>query len=167
MTRELLDVVDLQGKKTGIACRACVHEKRLLHQSAFIILLDEQGRVFIQKRSFSKDLYAGQYAVSASGHVDAGESVLHAAKRELREELGLSGVRLVKIATVPAFTRFERTLCTYFKARLPENARFKLDRNELIANESKFLSWKQARKLGRRTAPSLRLAIELYDMGLV
>ena len=167
MARELLDVVDLRGRKIGLACRKCAHEKRLLHQSAFIILLDGRGRVFVQKRSFSKDLYSGQYAVSASGHVDAGESVIHAAKRELKEELGLSKVRLVKIAAVPAFNPFERTLCTYFKARLPENARLKLDAEELIAEKSRFMSWSEAKRLGEKMAPSLALAIELHGMGLV
>ena len=37
----------------------------------------------------SKDLYPGYFTVSASGHVDKGETYEESAKRELLEEIGL------------------------------------------------------------------------------
>jgi len=165
---EVVEVLDRRWKAIGRATRPAAHAKRLLHRSVHILLFDSLGRLFVQRRSLSKDLYPGKYAASASGHVRAGEPIRQAAARELSEELGLKGIRLTHIATLPSITPEERELCTYFRASLPKNASLRLNRKELIPEDSRFLSWKQAGAIaGRRRAPSLSIALRLHRQGRV
>ena len=67
------------------------HQEGLLHRISVVYLTDDKNQILIQKRD------DGRLDHSAAGHVDAGESYLKAAKRELEEELGVSGVELTKV----------------------------------------------------------------------
>ena len=86
---EWLDVVDADNRVVGRAPRDVAHRDGLLHRSVHLLLLDGAGRVFVQRRSDTKDTNPGLWDSSAAGHVDSGESPLAAAVRELREELGV------------------------------------------------------------------------------
>ncbi|MEM3030557.1 MAG: NUDIX domain-containing protein [Candidatus Micrarchaeia archaeon] len=165
---EVVAVVDERGRAVGRAARRTAHKKRLLHRSAHVLLFDSAGRLFVQRRALSKDLYPGKFAASASGHVRLGEGVRQAAARELAEELGLRGLKLIRIATILSSTPEENELCTYFKAVLPEGARASPNRKELILRDSRFLSWRQAAALNReKIAPSLAIALSLRRQGRV
>jgi isopentenyl-diphosphate delta-isomerase type 1 len=87
--RELFDVVDEQDRVNGQAARAEVHARGLRHRAVHIFLFNTAGKLFIQKRSTSKDTYPGCYDSSASGHLESGEDYDACALRELREELGI------------------------------------------------------------------------------
>jgi 16S rRNA (adenine1518-N6/adenine1519-N6)-dimethyltransferase len=52
----------------------------------------------LQKRSIWKDRNPGIWDSSAAGHVDSGEDYLTAARRELREELGIEAPELIPFA---------------------------------------------------------------------
>jgi isopentenyldiphosphate isomerase len=54
-----------------------------------VFLLDEDGRIYLQKRSIEKLEHPGKWDSSASGHVESGESYQTAAARELEEEIGV------------------------------------------------------------------------------
>jgi isopentenyldiphosphate isomerase len=61
-----------------------------------VLVFNARGEVFLQKRSMKKDIAAGKWDSSASGHLDSGEDYDACAVREVREELGLdlkSGTR--------------------------------------------------------------------------
>lgn len=60
-----------------------------MHRACHMLLFNSSGEVFLQKRSMSKDKSPGLWDFSAAGHVDAAESYLDCAVRELEEELGL------------------------------------------------------------------------------
>src|SRR5260221_2408518 len=85
---ELFDVVDLDDRVTGRAPRSAVHAGKLLHRAVHVLIHDTNGHLFLQKRSLSKDTFPGCWDSSCSGHVDAGEDYVTAARRELGEELG-------------------------------------------------------------------------------
>jgi isopentenyl-diphosphate delta-isomerase len=53
-----------------------------------VIIHDANGHLFLQRRSPSKDTFPNCWDNSCTGHVDAGEDYLTAARRELGEELG-------------------------------------------------------------------------------
>lgn len=87
---EIFDIVDGQDRVVGRATRKEVHARRLLHRATHVLVFDQAGRVFLQKRSLLKDSAPGCWDSSCSGHLDTGEDYLAAAVRELKEEIGVS-----------------------------------------------------------------------------
>lgn len=100
---ELFDVVDEADQVIGQATRQEVHERGLLHRAAHVFVTNSRGELLVQQRSSTKDSYPLHWTSSASGHLDAGESYLEAAGRELREEIGLEATLefLVKLPAGP------------------------------------------------------------------
>lgn len=88
MAEEYSDVVNENDEIVDIAKREDCHKSNLIHRAIAIFVFNDQGKLLLQKRSKSKDLYKGYWACSVSGHLDIDESYEHAAKRELKEELG-------------------------------------------------------------------------------
>lgn len=87
---EFFDVLDKNGNPTGqIKARADVHRDGDWHKAVHIWILNSSGELLIQKRSLDKAEGAGQWDISAAGHVPAGETVVETATKELEEELGL------------------------------------------------------------------------------
>ncbi len=91
---EEVAIVDPNDVLIGSASRREMRRRNLIHRASYIIVLDRQGRLFVQKRSMGKDVYPGLLDVAAGGVVLAGESYEVSAERELAEELGISGVAL-------------------------------------------------------------------------
>ncbi|MBA8666691.1 NUDIX domain-containing protein [Holosporaceae bacterium 'Namur'] len=83
-----IDVISHLGKVLYRATREQVYEELLPHRIV-LILVREGDKIFIQKRADCVKYLPGYYCTSAGGHVEAGEAPLDAAKRELKEELGL------------------------------------------------------------------------------
>lgn len=73
----------------GITTKNLAHTNALLHPISVIYLFNSKHGLLIQKR-----LDVGLWDHSAAGHVDLGENFLEAAKRELREELGIVKIKL-------------------------------------------------------------------------
>jgi isopentenyldiphosphate isomerase len=86
---EYFDVVNELDEVTGRALRREVHARGLWHRAIHVLVFDPLGRVFLQKRSMTKDSSPGLWDSSCSGHVDSGEDYDPAARRELGEEIGL------------------------------------------------------------------------------
>jgi len=87
---EMLDIVDEADEVVAQATRAAVHAGNHLHRATHMLLQNSRGQVFVQLRSKTKDMNPGLWDTSAAGHVDAGESYLDCAVRELQEELGVT-----------------------------------------------------------------------------
>jgi len=86
---EYLDVVDENDNLTGeIEDKDIIHEKGLWHREVAVWVMNEKGDILVQKRAASKRIKPNKWGFCA-GHVDAGEDVEKAAKRELFEEEGL------------------------------------------------------------------------------
>ena len=90
VSQELLDVVDENDKVIGVRTRGEIHAEGLMHRAVHILVFNEAGDLFLQKRSMSKDNNPGQWDSSAAGHVDSGEEYDTCAVREIEEELGFS-----------------------------------------------------------------------------
>jgi isopentenyl-diphosphate delta-isomerase type 1 len=99
---EILDVVDEHDRVIGQAPRAEVHARRLRHRAVHILLFNMRGELYLQKRAATKDSFPGCYDSSASGHLEAGEAYDAGAVRELREELGLTGLPLQRLFKITA-----------------------------------------------------------------
>ncbi|MGH9222538.1 MAG: isopentenyl-diphosphate Delta-isomerase [Acidimicrobiales bacterium] len=60
-----------------------------LHRAFSVFLFDAEGRVLLQRRADGKHLFAGLWSNSCCSHPRPGEAVVDAARRRVREELGL------------------------------------------------------------------------------
>ena len=86
---ELFDILNQDGTKTGQIKERCqVHRDGDLHGSVHIWIIKD-GKALLQKRAMTKESFSGCFDVASSGHVDAGETYVMAAVRELEEETGV------------------------------------------------------------------------------
>jgi 8-oxo-dGTP pyrophosphatase MutT (NUDIX family) len=91
---ELVAVLDDSGEPHGFAIRAEVRRSNLLHAATAILVRRPDGRVYVHRRTDSKDIYPGAHDCWAGGVVVAGELPDEGARRELSEELGIEGAPL-------------------------------------------------------------------------
>ena len=91
MRTEWFPLVDEEGNTIGKATRSECHSgSMLLHPVVHLHIFNQQGDLYLQKRSLSKDIQPGKWDTAVGGHVDYGEDVLDALRREVREELGVT-----------------------------------------------------------------------------
>lgn len=87
---EILDTVDKKDTILGSARMRKIYSAKLTHRIVHVFVVHSTtGEVYLQRRSLTKDFLPGYYCTSAGGHVHSGENHQQAARRELREELGL------------------------------------------------------------------------------
>jgi len=87
---EQIDVLNSDGTSAGYACgRSRVHAEGLWHRTVHIWAFDSDGRILFQLRSRVKENNPGLFDTSCAGHISAGDTSIHAAVRELSEELGI------------------------------------------------------------------------------
>ena len=94
---EIFDVVDLKDLVIGQATRREVHEKGLFHRAVHILIFNESGEIYLQKRAMAKDTHPGRWVSSVSGHLDLGEDYFTAARREFGEELCVEAPELERL----------------------------------------------------------------------
>lgn len=81
---EYLDVYNENHEMIGTYPRDEVYEKGMWHNTIHCWLYDNEGNVYFQVRSDADKLYT-----TASGHVQAGETLKEAFGREVSEEIGI------------------------------------------------------------------------------
>jgi isopentenyldiphosphate isomerase len=89
MSEEIFDVVNERDEVIDQKPRKEVHARGLWHRAIHVLVFNARGEVFLQKRSMKKDVAAGKWDSSSSGHLDTGEDYDACAVREVREEIGL------------------------------------------------------------------------------
>ena len=88
---EYFPLVDENGNVTGKASRSECHSGTFwLHPVVHLHVFNGEGKLYLQKRSESKDIQPGKWDTSVGGHVDYGEDTDHALRREVCEELGIT-----------------------------------------------------------------------------
>lgn len=94
---EIVQIVDRENIETKTLPRSVMREHGLIHRASYILVFNEYGELFLQKRTATKDLYPSCWDVAAGGVVLAGETYEESAVRELAEELGVSNVELLPL----------------------------------------------------------------------
>ena len=88
----MLSVYDNQLNELGIELRSEIHSKGFLHKVVHCWIIEEidnEKWIYFQQRSHEKKDFPGLYDISAAGHVDIGEEVEVAVRRETEEEIGI------------------------------------------------------------------------------
>ncbi len=99
-SEEMLPLIEPDGLVYGQATRAYCHSgARVLHPVVHLHLIDREGRIYLQKRSMTKDLLPGYWDTAVGGHVSYGELAVEALYREASEELGLTAFNPVELGT--------------------------------------------------------------------
>lgn len=88
MQEDIFDIVDEKDNVIGQKPRSQVHADGDRHRAVHVLVFNDEGELFVQKRSQNKDTWPGAWDASCTGHVDTGENYKEAAYRELQEELG-------------------------------------------------------------------------------
>ena len=89
---EMFPLADEEGNIIGAATRGeCHNGSKCLHPVVHLHVFNSRGELYLQKRPHWKDIQPGRWDTAVGGHVDLGESVEMALRREAEEELGLTG----------------------------------------------------------------------------
>jgi isopentenyl-diphosphate delta-isomerase len=143
---ELFDLVNSQDRVIGQATRGeCHSDSQLRHRGVLVLVFNSQNRLWLQKRSITKDLYPGNWALSATGHVTSGQSYQEAAQKELEEELGVKVKQadLHFVQKVSYQTKKESEFDAIFLTR--HNGPFRLNQDEITTG-----LWSDWESIGRQ-----------------
>ena len=112
----MFPLVDEQGNITGAATRGeCHNGSKLLHPVVHLHVFNSKGELYLQKRPGWKDIQPGKWDTAVGGHVDLGESVGQALRREAGEELGIDGFTPYEVARYVFESERERELVFTFR----------------------------------------------------
>ena len=108
---EIFPIVDDSGKVLGKATRGeCHNGSRLLHPVVHLHVFNSLGEVYLQRRPDWKDIQPGKWDTAVGGHLDYGETPEEALRREVREELGITGFIPKRIGQYVFDSKREREL---------------------------------------------------------
>lgn len=127
---EILEVVDEKGDVLKLAKRSEIHsDPSLIHRVVHVLVFDNEGRLLLQKRSLNKDVAPGKWDTSVGGHINPGEDIFEAAKREMNEELGISDCRLDYLYAYQFSNHIESELVSTFFCMY--NGKFFFNKDEI------------------------------------
>lgn len=88
MTERLI-LVDAEDREVGTAGKMEAHREGRLHRAFSVFVFDDEGRLLMQRRAAGKYHSGGLWTNTACGHPRPGEATADAARRRLREEMGI------------------------------------------------------------------------------
>lgn len=128
-----------------------VQQHGLWHRIVRIIVEDEKGRILLQKRSAAMATFPNCWDTSAAGHVDAGEDYAEAAKRETREEIGLSSLEVHEIESYQSEGKYKNKIINRFnktyKVHVRSTQKFRADPVEV--HELRWFTKEEIKELFR------------------
>lgn len=130
MSQEYFPLVNEEGKTIGKATRKECHSgSKMLHPVVHLHIFNDNGDLYLQKRSMRKDIQPGKWDTAVGGHIDYGENVEEALRREVREELGVTDFSPIMITSYIFESAIEKELVNTF--RTVYNGPFNPDPEEL------------------------------------
>jgi len=82
-------LIDEADGDRGVGEKLAVHLSGELHRAFSVFAFNVRGELLLQRRALTKYHSGGLWTNSACGHPRPGETTAHAARRRLREELGI------------------------------------------------------------------------------
>ena len=130
MPEEMLEIINAEGDIIGIRSRSEIHgNPSLMHKVVHVLVFNDKGELLLQKRSMNKDVAPGMWDTSVGGHVAPGEDIIDAAKREMKEELGVMPNNLQQLYSFIYKNDYEIELVFSYKCF--HNGPFPFDREEI------------------------------------
>jgi isopentenyl-diphosphate Delta-isomerase len=87
---ELVVLVDENNKQIGVADKENVHTQNTpLHRGFSVFLFNSKKEILLTKRAANKKTFAAVWSNTVCGHPGPNEEVIIAAKRRMKDELGL------------------------------------------------------------------------------
>lgn len=112
---ELVVLVDEQNNPIGTAPKDEVHSEHTpLHRAFSLFLFNSKNELLLTKRATNKKTFPGMWTNTVCGHIAPNETTVNAAKRRLKDELGITGVEVKEVS--------------------PYRYRF-VDKNDVVENE--------------------------------
>ncbi len=93
----VIDTVDQADSTVGHVRRADVFREHANFRVAHVFVFNSAGEILLQRLSVTRDRNPGRWGSSVAAYLFASESYSEAARRRLREELGVSARALVRI----------------------------------------------------------------------
>ena len=142
---EVWDILDRHGVPTGktVERRSVCLSKGEYHLVVHIWILGNDGRVLIQRRSFSKPLMPGEWA-AIGGSAVSGETAVAAARRELAEEMGIE-VEEQDLKLIKEMVRKNSILNVFLVCRTTPDSELKLQTEEV--SEAKWVHRNKLRQM--------------------
>jgi len=81
-------IVDKKDREIGSEFKLKAHKEGKLHRAFSIFVFNSKGELLLQKRAFKKYHSGGLWTNTCCSHPKVGETVLDAAHRRLKEEMG-------------------------------------------------------------------------------
>ncbi len=144
---EMIVLVADDGTPLATQAKATVHDGDTpLHSAFSVFLFNDRGELLLQRRALSKKTWPGVWSNSCCGHVMLHEKTIDGAKRRLKFELGISGVKLELI--LPDFRYraekdgvVENEICPVFVGRTGKLPKPNPDE----VAETKWVDWEEFR----------------------
>lgn len=99
---EHVEILNPDGTFTGNSIlKSEAHKNGIYHASVHVWICNHNKEILIQKRVATKSTFPNLWDISVAGHISFGEFPLHAAVREVEEEIGLVVLpeKLISIGT--------------------------------------------------------------------
>jgi len=142
-SEEFLEIVDFMGNIIGCEPRKKIHgNPTLMHRVAHVLVTNKRGEILLQKRSRKKDVAPGRWDTSVGGHVGIGEDLLTSSKREMHEELGISGHEPECLYSYIHRNEYETEMVTTFRCVCEHGFSF----NEAEIDDIRFWSHNEIEK---------------------
>ena len=137
LNNELIVLVDEKDNQTGTMEKMEAHEKGLLHRAFSVLLFNDKNEWLLQQRALDKYHCGGLWTNTCCSHPFPGEEISNAAKRRLKEEMGIE-CELTKSFDFISRASFENGLTEHefdhvFIGRFAEAP---------VINESEVADWK-------------------------
>lgn len=142
---EFFPVLNIDGEVVGKATRKECHSgKMLLHPVVHLHVINPKGYLLLQKRSMNKDIQPGKWDTAVGGHVDYGETIETALKREVREELGLIDINPKKLTNYIFRSSIEQEMVNVFYIIVADDFSFNFNKDEI--DDARFWSISEIEK---------------------
>jgi len=83
-------LIDGKGKPAGTAGKLIAHQRGLRHQAISVVIRNKAGHLLLQRRHLEKYHCGGEWTNACCSHPRPGERLATAARRRLREEMGIA-----------------------------------------------------------------------------